>query len=245
MTTSTDPAAGQPADRLAPTRRELQRVATHVLARARAAHGGRFGLRATPSGIGTPLFGPDDTALRLTRSALVREHQGADGATAEVLELPGRTLADAAAFAGADLAVPFAPGGEAPAVGDPTVPLVLDPSSAAELLAWFATGARALDALLPELTDPTAAQVWPEHFDLGLAATTGSGGVTLGASPGDDGVPEPYVYVAPWGPGRPGDADFWNSPFGAVVTRAELGGADTVGGAVEFLHRGLALLGPA
>jgi hypothetical protein len=87
--------------------------------------------------------------------------------------------------------------------------------------------------------------VWPEHFDLAVAAATGSGGVTLGFSPGDDAVPEPYVYVAPWEPDRPGDADYWNAPFGAVVTRADLAGSDSVGGALEFVRRGLALLGPA
>ena len=37
-----------------PTRDELQRIATHVLARARFAATGRFGLRATPGGFGTP-----------------------------------------------------------------------------------------------------------------------------------------------------------------------------------------------
>jgi len=227
------------------SRRELQRLATHVLARARADHGGRFGLRATPSGIGTPLFGPDDATLRLSGTSLVREHQTPDGATAAVLDLAGRSLGQAAAFAGVDLDVAFSPGADAPDVGDPDSPLALDPAVAARLLAWFPTGARVLDALLPELSAPTAAQVWPEHFDLGLAAVTGSGGVTLGASPGDDAVPEPYVYVAPWEPTRPGDPSYWNAPFGAVVPRSDLAGSDAVEGALAFVRRGLALLGPA
>ena len=37
-------------------------MATHVLARRRHAVSGRFGLRATPGGIGTPAFGPPDAA---------------------------------------------------------------------------------------------------------------------------------------------------------------------------------------
>lgn len=226
------------------TRSELQRLATHVLARARAAHGGRFGLRATPSGIGTPVFGPDDTVLRITGTVLVREHQGPDGATAAVLPLAGRSLADAAAFAGVGLAEPFVPGADAPGVGDAAAALHLQPAAAAVLLAWFADGARALDTVLPELTLPTAPQLWPEHFDLGLAASTGAGGVNLGISPGDAGVPEPYVYVAPWAEGRPGGPGFWNAAFGAVATVGDLAG-DPVAGAVDFLRRGLARLGPA
>ena len=233
MTTAPDP--------LAPTRRTLQRVATHVLARARADHGGRFGLRVTPSGIATPVFGPDETVVRLAGTDLIHEHQTPDGAVLEVLALPGRTLAEAAAFAGVDLDVPFTPGGDAPAVGDPSVPLDLDPVAAAELFDWFATGARALDAVLPALTSPTVAQLWPEHFDVGLAATTASGGVTLGVSPGDDAVPGPYVYVAPWGPDRPGDPGFWNVPFGAAAARAVLTG-EPVAAAAGFLRQGLALL---
>lgn len=242
----TDPSAAgtrPPTDEVV-TRLELQRLATHVLARARADHGGRFGLRATPSGIGTPLFGPDDATVRLTGTSLVREHQTPEGALAAALDLVGRSLGEAATFAGVDLGRPFTPGADAPDVGDPDAPLILDPHAAARLLAWFPTGAQVLDALLPELTAPTAAQVWPEHFDLGLAAATGSGGVTLGASPGDHAIPEPYVYVAPWETARPGDPGYWNAPFGALVTRSDLAGSDTVEGALDFVRRGLTLLGP-
>jgi len=241
MTSGADPTA----DGLAATRLELQRIATHVLARARAAHGGRFGLRVTPSGIGTPVFGPDETVLRLTSTALVREHQGPDGAVAAVLPLAGRTLAEVAAFAGIGLDAPFAPGGDAPAVGDPHASLVLHPAATEVLLGWFATGAQVLDGVLDDLSGPTVAQLWPEHFDVGLACATGSGGVTLGASPGDGAVPEPYVYVAPWESGRPGDPGYWNAAFGAVATRADLAGRDPVAGAVAFVRRGLDLLGPA
>jgi len=241
MSTGTDPTT----DGLVPTRIELQRIATHVLARGRAGHGGRIGLRVTPSGIGTPVFGPDETVLRLTATSLVREHQGPDGAVAAVLPLAGRTLAEVAEFAGVGLDAPFAPGGDAPAVGDPDAPLVLHPAATGVLLGWFTTGARALDDVLAELSAPTVVQLWPEHFDVGLACATGSGGVTLGASAGDGTVPEPYVYVAPWESGRPGDPRYWNAPFGAVTTRADLAGGDPVDGTAAFLRRGLDLLSPA
>jgi len=236
----------EPSDTFASTRRGLQLVVTHVLARGRGDHGGRIGLRVTATGIATPVFGPDETVLRLVGTVLVREHQTADGARADVVDLAGRTLAEAAAFAGVDLAVPFTPGGDAPPVGDPTALLELDPVATVEILAWYGTGARVLDTVLPELSEPTVAQLWPEHFDLGLAAATASGGVTLGFSPGDDGLPEPYVYVAPWDEARPGDPAFWSAPFGAVLTRSDLGGsADPLPGAVAFVRRGLDALGPA
>jgi hypothetical protein len=230
----------------AATRRSLQVVVTHVLARGRAVHGGRFGLRATASGIGTPLFGPDETVLRLVGTMLVREYQTADGARLDVLDLAGRSLAEAARFAGVDLSEPFEPGADAPRLGDPTVVLELDPVAVGEILAWFGTGARVLDEVLPGLTGPTVAQLWPEHFDLGLAAVTRSGRVNLGVSPGDETVPEPYLYVAPWETGRPGDRSFWNAPFGAVLTRSELAGSsDPVAACMAFLRRGSDLLGPA
>ena len=41
--------------------------------------------------------------------------------------------------------------------------------------------------------------------------------VNLGASPGDGFHAEPYLYVGPWGPHRPGAPGFWNAPFGAVL----------------------------
>ncbi|MGD0882821.1 MAG: hypothetical protein ABSB09_14745 [Acidimicrobiales bacterium] len=227
------------------TRRELQRVATHVLARARADHGGRFGLRATATGIATPPFGPDDTVLRLTGTWLVRERRTGSDTRVEVVDLAGRSLADAARFAGVDLSVPFSPGDDAPPVGDPDRELAPDPGSSGLVLSWFVLGARILDAVLPRLTAPTIPQVWPEHFDIAVGATTGSGGVTLGASPGDGGIPEPYLYVSPWEAGRPGDRGYWNAPFGAAVTRSDLdaaGDPETAGAA--FVRSGLAALGP-
>jgi hypothetical protein len=233
-------------DDFAATRADLQRVATHVLARARAAHGGRFGLRVTPTGLATLPFGDDDSVLRLAGSTLVVEQQHADGVTTRTLSLAGASLAEAAAFAGTSLAEPFAPGADAPPVGDVDAPLRLDAASLHIVLDWYVTGARVLDAVLPRLDTPTAAQLWPEHFDLGMSATAGSGGVNLGASPGDRGVAEPYLYVAPWTADRPGDPDFWNVDYGAVATRSTLLAAgDPVTAGVAFVTRGLGLLGTA
>ncbi len=58
-----------------------------------------------------------------------------------------------------------------------------------------------------------------------------------GGSPGDDTHPEPYLYVGPW-EARAGDV-FWNEPFGASLSYAELrAGAD----GLAFLRRGKELL---
>lgn len=226
------------------TRRELQRLATHVPARARATHGGHFGLQVTPSGIGTPPFGPDDTVIRLAGTTLVVERRTPDGVDATATALAGRSLAEAAGAAGVDLGTPFSPGADAVPVGDPDMPMALDATSVEVLFAWYRLGARALDALLPHLAAPTAAQLWPEHFDLGLGDGATGGGLNLGASPGDSSVDEPYLYVGPWTDARPGDPAYWNAPFGAVVTRSALQQADDPETtAVDFLRRGVRLLG--
>ena len=64
----------QPPD-IVGTRNELQRVATHLLARARFEATGRFGLRVTWDGIATPAFGPDGDVLRIAGGLLVHESQ--------------------------------------------------------------------------------------------------------------------------------------------------------------------------
>src|SRR5258705_8950589 len=67
-----------------PTRIALHRIATHVAARARFAATGKFGLRATPGGFGTPAFGADVEVIRVAGTQLVRERGG--GAAAVPIE---------------------------------------------------------------------------------------------------------------------------------------------------------------
>ena len=48
--------------------------------------------------------------------------------------------------------------------------------------------------------DPASAptgrvQLWPEHFDAAFDGLPEDSRATFGASPGDAGVPEPYLYV--------------------------------------------------
>ena len=79
--------------------------------------------------------------------------------------------------------------------------------------------------------------------DLGVdvvVESTGGRKVNVGFSPGDSYVYEPYVYVGPWGPERPGGADFWNAPFGAAAPRARAGDVEACR---AFIAQGLGALG--
>jgi hypothetical protein len=225
-----------------PTRDALQQVATHVLARARFAATRRFGLRVTPGGFGTPAFGDAVEVLRVGGVSLVREREGRSSAVA----INGATLSELAAFAGADLSTPFEAGHDSPALGDPDEPLSIDAGTAALLAGWWELGCRMMDAAMVDATDAMAIQLWPEHFDAGTSVAVGDGEqdrCNLGASPGDSYSDEPYLYVGPWTNARPGDASYWNAPFGAVLLRSELlANTDPYAAGISFLRRGLELL---
>lgn len=217
-------------DSFVATRESLLRVAVHIVARARSQATGRFGLRPTVGGFGTPEFGDDLTRVRVSGALLVRETGGTDGATSTVIDIGGSTLAELAEVARVDLAADLDVGHDTPPLGDTTVPLVVDPASATALAAWYGLVGTALDRVteqLPEEAAPTMAQLWPEHFDVALDAAAAEGRrVNLGGSPGDGSRPQPYAYVGPWTDDRPGDASFWNAPFGAVLGYGDLDGYD-------------------
>ena len=230
------------------TRTSLHRVAVHVLARGRFAVTGRFGLRVTPGGFGTPAFGDPDheETLRVAGSVLVRERRTPDGTHTDVHPIPGASLAALAIFAGVDLSEPLTVGTDTPEVGDVVESLAVDHASSAVLATWFDHGARALDRVLTDLgpvATPTVAQIWPEHFDLGIDLDAGAIRTNLGASAGDGYSPEPYVYVGPRTADRPGEAAFWNAPFGALLGYGAVAATtDPIDGIVGFFHRGVGLL---
>lgn len=230
------------------TRDALHRVATHVMARRRVAVNGRFGLRPTPGGFGTPAFGDPDheEVLRTDGTILVRERRDGDGIRTTVAPIAGSSLAALAVFAGVDLSVPLSVGKDTPAVGDATAPLTVDPASAAVLGQWLHWGAQALDRVLTVLepaSEPTVAQLWPEHFDVGLDLAVAGTRVNLGASVGDHYHGAPYVYVGPWSPERPGDPEFWNAPFGSLLGHDDVAGhVDPVAAMTGYFQRGLDLL---
>ena len=220
------------------TRDDLHRIAAHVLGRRRCAVSGHFGLRVSPRGVATPAFGPEPEVLRIAGPVLVREV----GAQSRAMPMDGATLAELAAFGGADLDDDFSAGPDTPAVGQPDEPLRLSVPELDALFAWFDLGWRVLDAVTADSpAGRSAVQLWPEHFDAGCTVDLGPGaGVNLGFSPGDPFSDEPYAYVGPWGPERPGDPAFWNAPFGAAVPRSRAGGFAEC---VAFVRHGLELLG--
>lgn len=223
------------------TRSDLHRTAAHVLGRRRFAVSGHFGLRASPGGIVTPAFGPEPETLRLTPACLVREV----GNEAHGLALAGATLASLAEFAAADLDAEFSAGADAPAAGEADQPLELDARELADLFSWFDLGWRVLDQVVAERTGSCAVatiQLWPEHLDVGTSLESGDDGVNLGFSPGDGFCDEAYVYVGPWGAARPGPPSYWNAPFGAVLPRSQVHGADD---GEAFIRAGLERLGLA
>lgn len=227
-----------------PARAVLQRVAVHVLGRRRQAVTGRFGLRVAPGGVATPAFGPEPEVLRTAGAVLVREV----GASASCLPIDGSSLRELVAFAGDDVGRPFECGADTPPTGDVDAPLALDAASAFEVAAWFALGQSVLDEVVAGAgagAEPATPQLWPEHFDVATHLALPDGGrVNVGASPGDGSIDEPYLYVGPWGSERPGDASYWDVPWGAALRASSLRGDPTADRAVAlaWVRRGLELL---
>ena len=110
--------------------------------------------------------------------------------------------------------------------------LEVDPAAAAHLAEVFAFIEAVVESWRSSRSElvPTVAQLWPEHFDLGCSAVE----INFGGSPGDDGRPEPYLYVGPWTQ-RVGS--FWNEPYGAACSLYALG---SVADGVAFFEQGLA-----
>jgi len=207
---------GMDIETLAATRRALHGVAEILLAGPQYRASGTIRLRQVAGGFASR-FAPE---LRVAGGDLV--------AGGRRLPLDGATCVALAEAAGV---VPGAPAGlyhDGSGVG-PDEPLSVDPEAARAVADCFAVGAEALHATFPD-TDPV---LWPEHFDLGITV----GAVNYGVSPGDGYLPEPYAYVGPHEPRR---GDFWNAPFGAARTLADLGDAQAV---AAFLARGRELTG--
>ena len=232
-------------DSLASSRQSLQRVAVHIVARSRVEATGRFSLRITPGGFGTPDMGPDGRRVRVSGGNLVVESDAVGAAAVRTMAIHGASLADLAAFAGVDLSESLDVGHDTPMLGDASAPIELSADGAREIAAWFAKSAAILDGLLAALptgSTPTLARLWPEHFDVAVEAQAHPARrANLGGSPGDGFSDEPYLYIGPWTADRPGDAEFWNAGFGAFRTRNQLtaDGADIVDAGIAFLLDGV------
>lgn len=212
-------------DALPATRDAWHRLAEHVLSAARHAATGRIGLLPAPGGFATPTFGPDACVLAVDLDEFVVTRNGQQRRTRIA------TIAQVAGFAGITPGAPDQVYRPATPL-EPDAPLWIDRPAARLLADWYQLGAQALAAFAAAVPgdEPTGAQLWPEHFDLGISAAR----VNYGASPGDERVPQPYLYVGPHD-GPPAANDFWNAPFGAVLRHEAV---LTVGTAVAFFHTG-------
>jgi hypothetical protein len=197
---------------LTATRLAWHALAEWVVAPARQAADGHIGLTATPGGFGAPEVGVRVEGVRLVVGAASH---------------PITTLADAAALVG--VAAGRATGAYEPVTRwDAEATLAVDLGSAALLADWFSLGTEALGRV-----GAGPITLWPEHFDV---AATVDDAVNLGASPGDEGHPRPYLYVGPW---EPRQGPFWNEPFGASLDAERVDGVDA---ALAFFREGLAQL---
>jgi hypothetical protein len=213
------------------TRGALHAVAEHVLAAALHEATGRVGLRPTPRGFGTPPFPAAGTErqVRVDGTDVVVRH----GETER--RAPLRTVRQAAAFAGIEPGAPQSVYTPATPL-DPDAPLAIEPSAAAAIHHWFWLGADAIERFRAahERAQPSAAQLWPEHFDLAIVM----GEVNYGCSPGDADHESGYAYVGPWSVDGLG-GEFWNEPFGASRSASDLGSADRV---AAFFETGFGLV---
>lgn len=225
---------------LAETRSSLTTLAFYVLAPARQQANGKIGLRWTKGGFGTPFFG-DDRQVRVEGDLLVvQEGESVEAEAITTLRAAGRLVG----------VTPGAPAGiefhDPPAAGDPDQLLVVDPEAVAFLDDWFGYSTLVLERLLTLAGSPddTRVQLWPEHFDPAIELGDAGAGTraSFGASPGDQAIPVPYLYVSPW---SAQEGDFWIAPFGgAALTYDDLrASADPVGTALSFFERARALLG--
>jgi hypothetical protein len=212
---------------LVTTRKALHEVAEHVLSAARKrATGNQITLGHGAGGVRTPPL-PDGRVLALIGDEIAV----LDGNSER--RAPLTTVRAAADFAGVEPGFPWTkhpPGTDF----EPDRALRVDGESAGVLADWFALADAALRTLAQELApaEPPEPQVFPEHFDIAITVDE----VNYGASPGDDEIPQPYLYVGPFS-GPPPDGDpFWNAAFGAYATADNI---STEAAALEFFHAGI------
>ncbi len=167
----------------------------------------------------------------------MRRRDGAEESTALT------TLREAGAFAGVEPDVAWASEFDIPPPGDLDAPLDVDAGRGAPAGGLPRPGGRRPGGAAgqrgargrPLRHPPVAGALRRRHRE-----RLGGGGLraTYGASPGDDGHPEPYLYVGPW-ERRAGR--FWNDAAfgGASLGEAELRASDDPqAAALAFYERG-------
>jgi hypothetical protein len=179
------------------------RIAEHVVAAAQYADTGEIALRAVSGGFQTT-SGPRQLSV-IGTDLVIADGNGTRTA-------PLTTVAAAAEFVGIVPGLPVSVYPPATPL-EPDEPLHLDEASARILADWYQLGDEALRRLASEVGSTQVPILWPEHFDIGITLDM----VNFGASPGDDHIAQPYLYVGPH-TGPPRRDDFWNTAFGAART---------------------------
>jgi hypothetical protein len=226
------------------TRAQLHQIAFFALSPARHQVNGKIGLRYTRRGFGTPFYGEDVQArvegcdlILQTRKGSRRQQITTVSAAANFLEVPYAVEWFASGFH------------DPPQPLDPQAPLALSQEAAAALADWFGFAYSVLEELrLEGLPDEEVGrvQIWSEHFDaaIEIGSAEQERRASYGASPGDAGHPDPYLYVSPWS--KEGLQDlYWNATtFGGSLLpyRSLLEEPDQRTAALEFYRQGLHLL---
>ena len=221
------------------TRNALHRVAEHVLAKVRYLDDGEIRLTAFPGGFSTPLL----TGRRRVRVDGVDLVVDTDERSASI---GLTTIGEASAFLDIEPGFPselYSPATDLRA----DEPLSPDRDAAEVLAAWYSFTAGVLELFSREIADsnPSPLILWPEHFDQAFYTEDANERrrANYGASPGDSGHPEPYLYVGPWG--TPAADPFWNAATfnGAVLPLAQvLDERDPTEVGLRFLRRGNVVL---
>ena len=115
---------------------------------------------------------------------------------------------------------------------------LLDADVAGAVGEWFRSSARALADIADAHENASDVRCWPHHFDIATLITLEGSGesartVGVGMTPGDGGIPRPYLYVTPWpypaewtGPELPVGGWVTEGWFGAVLDADGVLGAD-------------------
>lgn len=224
---------------LSTARLALHRLGVYVIAPVRHAANGKFGLRWTAGGFGTPFFS-DDTAT--DRQIRVEGTNLIDQRGQEVRVSPITTLQAAADFLGSTIDTGTAAEHDSPDVGDVNAALPVSAEATEFLGHWYGMAFAALEAVRADAgsVDASRPQLWPGHFDPAIEVGDEDHRGSYGASPGDDGIDEPYLYLSIWWPDKIGvDASdpAWNAPSftGAVLKLSDFPpGVDPVVTATDF-----------
>ena len=183
-------------ENLVQNRIALHHLAAYVIAPARHRVSERFGLRATANGFGTPEF--EGRCIRVEGGQLIDE-RGSEGRRAPITSLNA-----AAEFLGEAVDPDTAAEHDSPLPGDLDEDLRIDATTSLWLGDWFNAAFDALHVVRAdaESVDASEAQLWPGHFDPAIEAGDEDHRASYGASPGDDGSIEPYLYLSVWWPDR-------------------------------------------